>query len=400
MRRLITDIGATRIAALIAVTGLVFAGSLLFFSTLSPGRVTYDAAAFATSTATTTEEVAVEAPPAFVITHILTPDAVKGIYMTACTASEPRLRAVDVALASASTSEVNTIVIDIKDYTGTISYASTTLQTAAEATGCRIKELPKFIAELHGKGLYVIGRVTVFQDPLYASHHIDVAIKSKKNPNVTWKDTHGLAYIDAGARPFWDYIVAIAKESYDIGFDEINFDYVRFPSDGVLSNALYSWDGTTTKPMIIKKFFSHLHDELSPLGIPISADLFGQTTSERGDMGIGQVLENALPYFDAVSPMVYPSHFGVGFLKFANPAAHPYEVVKYSMDQAVARAIAASSSPEKLRPWLQAFDLGAPYPPSAVRAQIKANTDAGLSSWLLWNAGSVYNPLALQKNEE
>ena len=125
-------------------------------------------------------------------------------------------------------------------------------------------------------------------------------------------------------------------------------------------------------------------------GIKISADLFGMTTTNTDDLNIGQILEDALNNFDYVSPMVYPSHYPPTFLGFAKPAEKPYEVVKYSMDQAFTRAINASSTPLKLRPWLQDFDLGAVYTADMVRAQIQATYDAGLNSWMIWDAGNTY----------
>jgi hypothetical protein len=216
------------------------------------------------------------------------------------------------------------------------------------------------------------------------------------------------------------YVVAIAKEGYSIGFDEINFDYIRFPSDGDMSDAHFALPppaggSTTTKAMVIKEFFSYLHSQLQPTddshaglsgntsanqssndlnrlsGIKISADLFGQTTVNTDDMGIGQIMEDALPYFDFVDQMVYPSHFINGFDGYTSPAAHPYDVVKFTMTRAVERAAAASSTPDKLRPWLQAFDYKALYPPSAVESEKQAVYDSGLSGYMLWNAASEYN---------
>ena len=199
-----------------------------------------------------------------------------------------------------------------------------------------------------------------------------------------------MAYIDPGARPYWDYVVDMAKESYAIGFDEVNFDYIRFPSDGNLDDMLYMRTASTSKAEVLKGFFSYLHSALASTSIVTSADLFGLTTSAEGDMGIGQILENTLPYFDYIAPMVYPSHFASGFQDFAKPAEHPYEVVNYSMLRAVERTIQASTTPFKLRPWIQAFDLGAVYTPDMVRAQMKATYDAGLDSWMIWNASSSY----------
>ena len=168
----------------------------------------------------------------------------------------------------------------------------------------------------------------------------------------------------------------------------------------------------------MKKFYAYLGGGMRDAQITTSADLFGMTTSNTDDLGIGQILENALLSFDYVAPMVYPSHFGYGFNGYAKPAQYPYEIVKYSMDHAVAKAEAtttlqsilgeepiASTTPRmytkktydknKLRPWLQAFDLGAVYTPEMVRKQIQATYDSGLTSWMLWNAASVYDKRAL-----
>jgi hypothetical protein len=293
--------------------------------------------------------------------------------------------------------EINSLAIDLKDYTGTLSYASTSIPApngpppTGKQSGCRINDLPQFISELHSKNIYAIGRITVFQDPLYASAHPDLAVQSISRPGQPWTDKNGLAYIDPDFAPYWDRIARIALEAHSIGFDEINFDYIRFPSDGVMTDAEFALPASTTKAAVIADFFAYLQSRLKPEGIVISADLFGQTTVNQDDLGIGQILEDALPYFDYVSPMVYPSHFANNFEGYANPAAYPYEIVKSTMISAVERAAAASSTPDKLRPWLQAFDLGAVYTPAMVGAEKRAVYDAGLSGWMLWNAASRYN---------
>ena len=391
--------GATRIVAILVFACVTIGCGLVAAWFLPYGEVTYSSEFVSDPTPTqiTKKEVV----------HFSTPDPLKAVYMTACTASVSRLR--NKVLANFDDTELNAIVIDVKDYTGTDSYASTTLQTgAAIGRGCRIADLPKFIEELHDRGIYTIARITVFQDPLYVSQHPDLAVRSKSRPDSVWKDKNGLAYLDPGAKPYWDYIVNIGKESYGIGFDELNFDYIRYPSDGDLRDMNFLWSEGKTKPVVLKEFFRYLREQFDPtmlastspelrvLGsIPLSADLFGLTTTAADDMGIGQLLLDALQYFDYVAPMVYPSHFAPSYMGYARPADHPYEVVKYSMSHAVSRALAASSSPEKLRPWLQAFDLGATYTPAMVRAQIQATYDAGLSSWMLWNAASIYNKDAL-----
>ena len=256
--------------------------------------------------------------------------------------------------------EINSIVIDVKDYSGRIGYIindSRFKDPMIDSVGSpqnRIPDIEQFIGKLHEKGVYVIGRVAVFQDPYTTMVHPEWAVRDSRT-GKPWKDAGGAYWLDPDSRDAWAYIAAIAKQTYAVGFDEVNFNYVRFPSDGAISDAIFDKTASTTKAEVIKDFFSYLHDELSPLGIPISVDLFGQTTSETNDMGIGQIIENAFPYFNYIDPMVYPSHYINGFDGYAKPALHPYEIVKYSMGTAVARAIAASSTPSKLRPWLQAF---------------------------------------------
>jgi hypothetical protein len=245
--------------------------------------------------------------------------------------------------------------------------------------------------------VYVIARISSFQDSFLINSHPEWAVKTKEG-NV-WQDYKGVKWLDAGAQPVWDYLVAIGEQSYAYGFDELNFDYIRYPSDGNLVDIAYSWSNGRTRAEVMHDFYLYLREQLASTSVPISADMFGLTTSSNDDLGIGQVLVDALPYFDYVSPMVYPSHYSKGYLGFAKPAEHPYDVVKYSMGTAVGRAIAASSSPEKLRPWLQAFDLGAIYTPAMVRAQIQATNDVGLSSWMLWDAGSVYDKNDLVQRE-
>lgn len=367
------------------------------------GMINYgDFADSATASVVSTVPIAVE-PPKPAIVHVATPRPLKAIYITACTASEKKLR--DRALALFDGTELNAIVIDAKDYTGTLAYASSHLISPIDGDktqnlsvlgrGCRILDLPQFVAELHERGIYAIARITVFQDPLYSVRHPESAVKSKSAPGALWHDKKGLSYIDPAAVSFWDYIVDYSKELYGIGFDELNYDYIRFPSDGDMTDVSYDLSSTTPRAEVMRNFFAYLRAGMSDTPATLSADLFGLTTSAMNDLGIGQVLEDALAYFDYVAPMVYPSHFAYGFIGIARPATKPYEVVKYSMDMAVGKALAASSTPTKLRSWLQAFDLGANYTPDMVRAQINATYDAGLDSWMLWNAASVYDKRAL-----
>ena len=330
------------------------------------------------------------------VTHIATPSQVRGIYMTACVAGTAKWR--EELKNLIKNTELNTVVIDIKDSTGSISFVDDSIQKD-HGSGCVVKDMKEFIAELHKDNIYVIGRISTFQDPLYTKVHPELAVKSYSTGGV-WKDRKGLSFVDVGAKEYWDHIIDIANASYGLGFDEINFDYIRYPTDGNMKDAHYSYTvGSSTKAQMVEKFFSYLHSQLKDTGMKTSADLFGLVTVAVGDLGIGQVLENALPYFDYIYPMVYPSHFGPGSAGYQKPAEHPYEIIDYSLKEGLKKEMAyreangiATSSPSQIKPWLQDFDLGATYGVSEVRAQIKATYDNGIKSWLMWDAGNTYTP--------
>lgn len=366
--------------------------------------------------------------------HVPLPSAVKAAYMTSCVAGTPSFRAELVSLIEET--EFNSVVIDIKDYSGTLSFPpkAPELQPAWEDARCGTSDMEAFIAELHEKGIFVIGRISVFQDPFYTARYPEHAVK-RASDGAIWKDHKGLSFVDVGTRPYWDYVVTLAEESYAIGFDELNFDYVRYPSDGNMEDIAFTHSGGKSKQENLETFFQYLNEALSDSerfadirhentgrdeAIPyLSADLFGMTTTNTDDLSIGQVQERAAPYFDFIAPMVYPSHYPHGFTGLGNPNHYPYEVVYRSMAEAV-RRMAASTTPvagflhtrmgtttpavyekpsydiQKLRPWLQDFDYGGEYGVAEVRAQIKATYDAGLTSWMMWDPGNRYTPAAYQ----
>jgi hypothetical protein len=322
------------------------------------------------------------------VIHIPVPEAVKAIYMTSWVSGTKERRENLVRLIEST--ELNSIVIDVKDYSGRVSFETgDPYIQAIGASEARIKDIKEFIRQLHQKNIYAIARISVFQDPYFVSVRPELAIK-KKDGGV-WKDKKGLAWIDPGAKEFWNYIVLVAKEAERAGFDELNFDYVRFPSDGDMKNIKYDyWDNKTPPAEVLRNFFAYLKRELESLNLPLSVDLFGMVTTNADDLNIGQILEYAEPYFDYIAPMVYPSHYPPGFQNFKNPAAHPYEVIHYSMSRAAERMLAASSTPVKLRPWIQDFNLGANYDAAMVRKEIQAVYDAGLTSWMAWDASNRY----------
>jgi len=366
-----------------------------------------------TSVATSSElEIPKEKP--FVATHVSIPNQVKGIYMTACVAATPSFR--DKLVKLIQETELNTVIIDVKDYSGTVSFdIEDPLILEKNAGGCRVSDMREFVQFLHEKNIYVVGRITVFQDPFYAKNFPDFAVKKSSNTSSLWKDYKGISYIDVGAEDYWKYIVALSKGAYKEGFDEINYDYVRFPSDGNMKDIYFPYSGDSLaissgfgKAEALRDFFAYLYEEMKDTGAVLSADLFGMSMTSYDDMNIGQVLEYAAPYFDYIAPMVYPSHYPSGFNGYQNVNDYPYEIVKFAMDTGVKRieemanstttAIAGRGkvSKEQLRPWLQDNDYPVHYTPEMVRTQIQATYDAGLDSWMLWDAGNTYTKAALK----
>lgn len=354
-----------------------------------------------------TEYIKIE-PIVWRATHIEMPEQVKAIYMTVCAGSSKSFR--DSLINLIDTTELNSIVLNVKDETGKIGFDvdNPDLQHAVADLSkgeCKITDIKGLIEYLHSKNIYVIGRIPVFQDLHFVAQRPDLAVKRESDGGV-WQDRKGIKWLDAGAKEVWDYIVAIGNESFYLGFDELNFDYIRFPSDGNMRDIYYPFSEEKVmldiyygKAKVLQEFFSYLSEKLrleNPK-IVLSADLFGMTATNYDDLNIGQVLEYATPYFDYVAPMVYPSHYPTGFNGWQNPNHYPYEVVKFSMDIAVERLNNATTSPLKLRPWLQDFDYGGNYDEKEVRAQIQATYDAGLTSWMLWSASNKYTKEALEK---
>lgn len=367
---------------------------------MSLGAETYtkEVATTAKEQASSTPGLATSSVP--VVTHINTPEHVKAIYMSSWVAGTPSVRARLIKLID--TTELNAVVIDVKDNTGVLSWDG------------RIRDLDVLIKELHDKNIYIIARIAAFQDPLYVKLHPELAVTNVKTGGV-WKDHKGVPWIDTGSRAMWEYLAEIGRESHARGFDELNYDYIRFPTDGDLKSMRFPISGErglTDKKGVVTEFYKFLHETFSPAGIPISGDLFGIiATNANETKTLGQDLGVALKYFDYVALMVYPSHFYAGTAGYQNPAAHPGEIIQYSTLGAVKIAEETASSTRnasgtvefssstliaKLRPWYQDFDMGATYTAEMVRAQITAGEKYGVDSWMLWDPANKYTPSALK----
>lgn len=324
------------------------------------------------------------------------PEEVRGVYVTGWVAGTPSL--FKRLLRFIDATPVNSLVIDIKDDTGKLSYRSAVpMVNTLDAWENKIPDVQKMLKTLQQKKVYPIARLVVFKDPYLAEKRPEFALKQ---PNgEVWRDYKGMAWVDPHAREVWEYNIQIAKEAVKMGFSEIQFDYVRFASDGDLRSCVYPYADGSSKEDVIRDFLLYAREELEPLGAVVSADVFGLACSAPDDLFIGQKLEKIAEAVPVICPMVYPSHYARGSYGLANPDLQPYATVLRSLQDAGQRL---KDYPVKLRPWLQDFSLGNAYGPAEIQAQIQAVYDAGVREWLFWNPSCRYNvdKYVARKNEE
>jgi hypothetical protein len=317
---------------------------------------------------------------------------VKGVYLTAYSAGSSKKLGQIIDLIDRT--ELNAVVIDIKDYSGLVLFdTKNKLANDLKLKDNRYPSLTSTIRRLHDHNIYVIARQTVFQDPVLAERRPELAIKNSSGG--LWRDYKGLAWVDPSKKDIWDYNVSLAKEVAEYGFDEINFDYIRFPSDGNMKTAVYS-STSTRKYLVMDNFYKYLTGKLAKEPVWLSFDMFGFVMEKKGtdDMNIGQRLEDALDNADYICPMMYPSHYPPGHLKLANPAANPAIVLNNGLKMGAPRF---EGKRAELRPWIQAFDLGAVYDAGKIRAQIDEVEKFTNAGWLLWNASNRYTDAGLKK---
>ena len=288
--------------------------------------------------------------------------------------------------------EMNAVVIDIKEIDGAISIKN----ISGNITYSKyIPSIEPYLKEVKDKGIYTIARIVVFRDNVMPRKKPELAVK---NPDGSlWQDRNKITWLNPYKQEAIDYILELAEKTADMGFDEIQFDYIRFPSDGKLSDCRYGVEhSSTTASNAITNFLKQAKQRLSPKGKKISIDVFGLTTTEKSDMGIGQKIVEMTKYVDYVSPMIYPSHYNNGEYGIGNPNKEPYRTVYIALQGAKKRLPA-----EKLRPWLQDFSLkGVKYGPAEIQAQIQACYDCGVKTWLLWNASCKYTKGGLKSKAD
>ncbi|MFW5972180.1 MAG: putative glycoside hydrolase [Bacillota bacterium] len=315
---------------------------------------------------------------------------VRGIYVTGWVAGTSKM---DSLINLVDNSIINTMVIDIKDQRGLLSHKSDIpLAQQIGANRRKIKNVKQLIQKLHSRGIYTIARIVVFKDMLLASNRNDLALEL--HYSTTGEILKSDLWVNPSKKEVWDYNIMIAREAAMMGFNEIQFDYIRFPAmgEGALQAVV---PADKKKSTIINQFAQYASDQLSDLNIPISVDVFGMTTSVEGDLGIGQDFKELSDIINIMSPMVYPSHYSSGHFGLKIPEIEPYKVIYSSLTDAKNKVSGKNNI--KIRPWLQDFTINHKYSSKEIKEQIKAVEELGIKEWFLWNPGSRYTREAIEK---
>jgi hypothetical protein len=322
--------------------------------------------------------------------------AIKGIFVTAHSAGGERMQSL---LELVKNTELNSMVIDVKDDNGYITYPTTTPELIEIGESKRyIPDIGKLMTTLKQNNIYPIARIVVFKDTVLARKKPELSFLHQDG--TIWKNNRGESFVNPYRKEVWDYNIAVAKDAAKMGFREIQFDYVRFP-EGFESKAASLTYSKSEKNRVeaISSFVTYAREQLEPLGIRVSVDIFGYAASVPSAEGIGQDFVQISNNVHVISPMFYPSHYSTGWFKQKAPDLHPYETVKGAMQDTHKKLEAAGDLKPIIRPWIQDFTaswLGEgnymKYGKAEVEAQIKALHDSGINEYLLWNAGNKYSP--------
>jgi len=316
----------------------------------------------------------------------------RGLYATGWSAGLPKK--LDSLIQIIHRSGLNSLVVDVKDSDGAVTYYTPDVPLAVEIGACfkeprknRCGDIKAALKKLKDNHIHTIARIVCFNDPILARHHKEWAILSKAGG--IWLG-RGKPWVDPTIPQVQQYPIDLAKDAIKQGFDEIQWDYVRFPSDGNVKLCKYHHDvGKGQAAIVIAKFLQKAYAMLKPYGVPVSADIFGLTGTAKSDMGIGQKINPIADNVDYISPMVYPSHFALGEYHMPNPNAQPYRTVFLSLRDAHRRISGARAY---IRPWIQAFTLHSPrYGPHEFLEEVKAVRDLNLTGFLCWNASNKYD---------
>lgn len=333
-----------------------------------------------------------------VIRRVPTPDTLRGLYVNRWAAVGRKMwQLIEVA----RTTEINALVIDVKDDRGFVLYPSGVAlasQIGADTNHPMSRRRMRSILDSMAKyDIYPIARIVVAKDPLLAKKRPEWSIKRAADGRP-WLDANKVPWLDPHVDEIWDYSVELAREAYELGFAEVQLDYVRFPDDGrLVREAVFPLAQGRVRADVIREQLARTREDLKDTRMPYTIDVFGLTGSAADDMGIGQLWEKFIDQADVVLPMTYPSHYAPGTYGIKSPNANPYQVIDRAIKDMKRRTDSIPGA-AKIILWYQDFTLGAPrYGVTEVRAQIKAGYDNGLYSWILWNPRSVYTVEALNR---
>jgi len=325
---------------------------------------------------------------------------VKGIHLTSWTTGSKKARKKFESLFAET--ELNTAVIDIKEINGEVYLPGVLIDNEAEVYVRAIRDLEAYLNYLKDRGIFTIARITVFQDQVLPKVRPKWAVKSSSalpkavengfEENI-WVDWRGFAWADPYNKKVWDYNIDVAVKAAELGFQGIQFDYLRFPSDGETKLCRFSKrHSAKAAAKALAGFLKKAHKRLKPFNVELSIDVFGLAATQKGGLGIGQDLSEILNHIDVLSPMMYPSHYGPGSYGLKDPNRSPYETIQNSVKDTLK---VLEDKSVTLRPFFQDFSLGVKYTEKMVRAQIQAAMDQGVGEWLLWNPGCRYTRGAL-----
>ena len=359
-----------------------------------PPEPEYPPAACAARPATSTTLDSILIPPAPLVA---TPSPLRGLYVNRWAAVGDKMwQLIDVAKRT----EVNALVIDVKDDRGYVLYRSRVplaREIGADTNApMRADRMRAVLDTMRTHDIYPIARIVVMKDPLLARRRSEWSIK-RASDGQPWLDKNRNPWLDPHQRGPWQYAVDLACEAIALGFSEVQYDYVRFPDEKrIATEATFALARGRERASVIRDQLRFVRGSLRPSGVPVTADVFGLTTSDSTDMGIGQLWEKFIDAVDAVLPMTYPSHYSRGNYGLQSPNASPYKVIDRALRDAKRRS-AGIANAARIVPWYQDFTLGPPrYGAAQVRAQIQAGYDNGIHDWMLWNPGSRYTIAALR----
>ncbi len=319
---------------------------------------------------------------------LASPGHIRGIHLTSWGAGSRKLRGQTIARIRGSV--INAVAVAVKETDGKVYIPGVPL---AHKYGTYTPAIPRpeeMLADFREAGIYTIARVVAFHDRLLPVSRPDLAVKTPSG--APWRAGNGATWVDPYNREVRDYVVGVALRAAELGFDEIQFDYIRYPTEGDTSLCRYSRPHSPASAVAnLADFLSYARKKL-PKKVKLSAAIFGLTTSSKGDMGIGQSIHSLAENTDYIYPMMYPSHYNPGEYKIRNPDAEPFKVIDRGLRDARERL---GFDFDKVRPYLQDFSLRHDYGPREVRAQLIASRRNYVGSWILWNPSNRYNWAAL-----